>query len=274
MNQKHGYDVRDNRSPRLSQNGWDRQPGTGERSSPGRFLFCDHNLYSYFAAVLAPRSRTANHVSMVIAYHCIFGMYGFWLPNDPRGSGSDYIASWELFRYGPATKTRTKRSVADRPHDQTARQAAKDALQYPPVQLTGKQALVAAQGFAWAAEESEYAIHACAVLADHVHLVIGRHPRKIRKIVGHMKARATSLLRERGPWHDDERPVWGEHGWNVYLNDAESVEHAIRYVDDNPPKEGKPIQKWSFIREFNPSVALALVRRPSAVQAPRRNNVR
>ena len=41
---------------------------------------------------------------MVIAYHVIYSMYGFWLPNDPRGSWSDFVGSWELFRYGPATK--------------------------------------------------------------------------------------------------------------------------------------------------------------------------
>ncbi len=208
---------------------------------------------------------------MVIGYHCIFGMYGFWLPNDPRGSGSDYIASWELFRYGPATRTGTKRSVASRPHDEAERLAAKKALRYPPVELTGKQALTAAQGFAWAAEEGDYAIHACAVLPDHVHLVIGRHPRKFRMVVGHLKARATRLLHLRVPWHGDDRPVWGEHGWNVFLNDAASVEHAIQYVMDNPPKEGKPVQHWSLVCEFNPTVALAVVRESRAVQAPRRN---
>jgi hypothetical protein len=32
---------------------------------------------------------------MILAYHSIFSMYGFWLPNDPRGSGSDYVASIE-----------------------------------------------------------------------------------------------------------------------------------------------------------------------------------
>jgi REP element-mobilizing transposase RayT len=208
---------------------------------------------------------------MVLAYHCIFGTYGFWLPNDPRGSGSDYIASWELLRYGPATKTRTRRSVANRPHDRAARQEAKHALRYPPVELTGQQALTATQGFTWAAEEGDYSIHACAVLPDHVHLVIGRHSREVRLIVGHFKARATRLLRLRGPWHADDRPVWGEHGWNVFLNDADSIDHAIQYVADNPPKEGKPVQSWSFVRDFNSSVALATSRDPSAVQAPRRN---
>lgn len=28
----------------------------------------------------------------VIAYHLILTTYGFWLPNDPRGSGSDPVA--------------------------------------------------------------------------------------------------------------------------------------------------------------------------------------
>ena len=52
---------------------------------------------------------------MIIGYHSIFGMYGFWLPNDPRGSGSDYVASWELFRHGAATKVASRRSVAHLP---------------------------------------------------------------------------------------------------------------------------------------------------------------
>ena len=30
---------------------------------------------------------------LVIAYHLIWTAYGWWLPNDPRGSGSVTIAS-------------------------------------------------------------------------------------------------------------------------------------------------------------------------------------
>ena len=40
----------------------------------------------------------------VLAAHIIFTCYGFWLPNDPRGSWSEWVASWELLRYGKATK--------------------------------------------------------------------------------------------------------------------------------------------------------------------------
>jgi hypothetical protein len=61
----------------------------------------------------------------MIASHVIFGVYGFWLPNDPRGSWSDFVGSWELFRYGRASKTTETRSLAGRPHDRSQRLAAK-----------------------------------------------------------------------------------------------------------------------------------------------------
>ena len=38
----------------------------------------------------------------VLAYHLILTAYGFWLPNDPRGSWSDFVRAWELRRFGPA----------------------------------------------------------------------------------------------------------------------------------------------------------------------------
>jgi hypothetical protein len=85
----------------------------------------------------------------VLAYHAIFGAYGFWLPNDPRGSWSDFVAAWELFRAGgAATKTTTRRSVAGVRHDTAARRRVKEALTYPAVVFDGHQALSAANGFA------------------------------------------------------------------------------------------------------------------------------
>jgi hypothetical protein len=77
---------------------------------------------------------------MILAYHVVFSTYGFWLPNDPRGSWSDFVAAWELFRYGPATKTDERRSVAAKPHDHRVRMEAKSALKYPPVEFNGEQA--------------------------------------------------------------------------------------------------------------------------------------
>jgi REP element-mobilizing transposase RayT len=188
---------------------------------------------------------------MVLGFHCIFGAYGFWLPNDPRGSWSDYVASWELFRFGSATKTASRRSLARLPHDRHLRMAAKQALKYPAVQLTGLQARAVGNGFKKSSEESAYQIHACSILPEHVHLVIGRHSRHIRRIVGHLKGRATQQLTEQNLWPRREHPVWAERGWNVFIDNVDDMKRAIRYVEDNPLKEGKPRQHWSFVRPWN-----------------------
>ena len=49
---------------------------------------------------------------MILAFHFILSAYGFWLPNDPRGSWSEIVRNFELLRFGPATKVSTTRSLA------------------------------------------------------------------------------------------------------------------------------------------------------------------
>lgn len=192
---------------------------------------------------------------MILAYHLILSRYGFWLPNDPRGSSSDWVASWDLFRYGPATKVDTSESLAHVPHDRALRRAAKEALKYPPVQLNGTQARAVGRGFALAAEEGGYDVFACAVLPDHDHLVIGRHARSIGRIVGHLKARATQQLQREGlhplaDYADDEGAIpspWARLYWKVFIDSSGWVRAAVRYVEKNPVKEGKRRQKWSVV---------------------------
>jgi hypothetical protein len=109
----------------------------------------------------------------VRAYHVIFTAYGFWLPNDPRGSWSDFVRSWELFLAGgPATKVTTRQSLARVPHDRAARLRVKEALRYPPVVFTGRQAQSIGQGFARIVTKSNYRVYACSILPAHVHMVL------------------------------------------------------------------------------------------------------
>src|SRR4029077_13198443 len=98
---------------------------------------------------------------MIVGYHVIFSAYGFWLPNDPRGSWSDFVGAWELFRYGDATKTTERVSVAYRPHDESARLAPKTALKRPAVEFPGVQARSVAMGFAEYARRASLTILAC-----------------------------------------------------------------------------------------------------------------
>src|SRR6201999_2320473 len=83
----------------------------------------------------------------VLAYHLIMTAYGFWLPNDPRGSWSEFVGSWEIYKFGPATKTTEKRSLAREPHGVAERIAAKKALKYPPVRFDEIQRQAIGEGF-------------------------------------------------------------------------------------------------------------------------------
>jgi REP element-mobilizing transposase RayT len=198
-------------------------------------------------------------LDMLYGFHVILSTYGFWLPNDPRGSWSDFVRNWELRLFGPATKVQTRQSVAANPHDHAVRQAAKAASMYPEVKFTGKQALSVANGFRQAVEESEYLIHACSILPQHVHLVFGPHKRDIRRIVGHLRGRATQQLQRDGLHpllnfrkKDGTVPSpWGRGSWTVFIYSEEHMRAAIKYVNDNPLKEGKLRQKWSFVQPYS-----------------------
>jgi len=194
--------------------------------------------------------------SLVLGAHLILSAYGFWLPNDPRGSWSDSVGSWELFRFGPATKVHTRASVAHVPHNRALRIAARKAIDFPCVRFSGKQAQAIGHGFAKATRESSYIIHACSILPTHAHLVIRYHPAKtFEQIAGHLKTSATWCLRERGldPMEgfskpDGKRPsAWGRKTWKVYIHTEAHYRAAVKYVIQNPQKEGKPQQRWSFV---------------------------
>lgn len=197
---------------------------------------------------------------MILGSHVIFGAYGFWLPNDPRGSWSDFVGSWDLYRYGAATTTSETRSLAFRPHDHALRLQAKAALDRPPVQFTGIQARAIGRGIACYAATAGLTVWACAILPDHVHLVLRRHRLKVEQLVVQLKGQATRQLVEEGihPFGDvtgaNGRPakcfVRGE--WKVFLNSVEDIRRSIAYVERNPEKEGKPLQEWRCVTQFRP----------------------
>jgi REP element-mobilizing transposase RayT len=192
---------------------------------------------------------------MVHGYHVIFVAYGFWLPNDPRGSWSDFVGNWELVRFGRATKSIERKELSA--EEERLRQAAKKALKYPPVQFTGTQARAIGRGFARAIQRSGFTVWACSILPEHVHAVIARHTYKVEQIVNLLKGEATKQL-NRENLHplaayagDDRSPTpWADRRWKVFLDTEEAIEDAIEYVEQNPVKEGKPRQRWSFVTPF------------------------
>ena len=192
----------------------------------------------------------------IIAWHFIFCTYGFWLPNDPRGSWSRFVRSPEIYAAGgPATGNgKILRSVAGVQHDRALRNAAKAALKYPPVKFSGIQARAVARGFGEAVHENKYRVHACAIMPDHVHILMDIQSRKTENVVGHLKARATRQINDEHihPLAGHVTPagrmpsVWAHRHWCVFIHPSELL-RAKRYIEFNPEKAGLKPQLWHFI---------------------------
>jgi REP element-mobilizing transposase RayT len=192
---------------------------------------------------------------MVLAYHVIFSTYGFWLPNDPRGSCSVEVRYDPLKAFGEATTVVSHCSVAGKPHDRAKRAAAKRVMKYPEVVFDGPQAHSVGVGFRTQIRKSGYVVHACAIMPRHSHLVIARHTSDIEQVVRLCRQAATTQLLDDGrhPFAAQRSArgrlpsVWGQDFWKVFLYEPEDVGRAVRYVEENPPKEKLPHQTWTFV---------------------------
>jgi REP element-mobilizing transposase RayT len=197
---------------------------------------------------------------MLRGFHVICTTYGFWLPNDERGSGSDYVRADHLTKFGPANPVSTRKSVARKPFDRKIRKLAREELKYPYIRFTGKQARCVGLAFKEEIEKYGGIIHACAILPDHFHLVVAQHRYDIRLFIARLKGAATKKLRADGlhpflrfPLSDGSLPSpWGRKPWVVYLWNDEEIRREIKYVNDNPIRIGLPEQHWSFITPFEP----------------------
>jgi REP element-mobilizing transposase RayT len=193
---------------------------------------------------------------MIHGYHVILTADGFWLPNDPRGSLSDFVGKWDLVRFGKATTSSERAELS--PTEKRKQAAARRSLKYPSVSFTGIQARAIGDSFALTAEKNGYTIWACAILPEHTHLVIARHRYKVEQVANLLKGQSTTRLIDDGLHplasyaNPGERPprMWSEHQWKVYLDTEEAIDNAIAYVNDNPIKEGKPSQHWSCVTPF------------------------
>ncbi len=191
----------------------------------------------------------------VRAYHLIITTYGFWLPNDPRSSWSDFVRSWELFQFGKATTTDKRRSLARDQHDAAQRRQAKTALVRPPVRFTGRQAAAVAKGFQAYFDRSDARLYACSILPEHVHFVVQRPGYRIEQAANLLKGSATGRLAADGlhpfakaAYRNVTLPSpWARKCWKCFLSRDDQIERAVKYVQDNPVKDGKRRQNWSFV---------------------------
>lgn len=184
---------------------------------------------------------------MVIAHHLIWTGYGWWLPNDPRGSGSREIRRDVLRELGEIHYGRKRvqppgavvREFYDRTHP---------LLMHEPHRFTRAEIEILSAAFADALRR--YTCYACALMPDHVHLVLRKHrdPAEvmIERIQGETRPPIASELEL-----DGDHPVWTRGGWKVFLETPDDIERTIRYVERNPLEIDWPSQRWSFVTAYD-----------------------
>ena len=112
----------------------------------------------------------------ILGHHLIWILYGHWLSNDPRGSGSEAVRDPKFWALGEAHLGR--KPHAEQPARRELKRFYREAvplLEYPTfwIDEAKRQAIGDALGKVIA--EKNYTVWACAILSNHVHMVIRRH---------------------------------------------------------------------------------------------------
>ncbi len=176
---------------------------------------------------------------MIIAYHAIFTTYGTWLPNDPRGSFSKNVYNAELKALGEVKYGRQS-PQPDRKIVRRFHAAANARLSRKPYYINNQTRPAIAGGFGDVVDRLRLTVHACAIMNNHVHLLVIRTRHQIEYLVNQFKGAATIVLKRK-------QTPWTRGGWNVFINDEESLVAAAKYIEANPPAAGLAPQRWDFV---------------------------
>ncbi len=202
-------------------------------------------------------ARHATIAPMIRAYHCIITAYGFWLPNDPR----------VVVRLGTTMGTARLRQSHE---SGNAAIGGQTAARLPEAARSEESLTISGGVLQWAAgaggrngvQAGDYRIGLlCACLFDSTATCPSGHrsmSERAEQIIAHLKGRATQQLAAEGlhplaHYRQADGTVpspWARKAWPVFLDSDQRIAHAIEYVENNPRRDGKPPQRWSFVTPF------------------------
>ena len=185
----------------------------------------------------------------VLAHHLVWTAYGTWLGNDPRGSGSRSVYTPELadlaIPHFGRRKVQPPRGVVREFYEQ-----ATPRLIYPVIRFDDFQIKEIGRAFADVIRRHRYTCYACAIMPDHMHLVIRKHRHRGEEMIENFQrqSRLANCLVDGLP---SSHPIWTHGGWDRFLDSPNSIRGRIRYVADNPEKAGMSRQTWPFVVAYD-----------------------
>ena len=127
---------------------------------------------------------------------------------------------------------------------------AADRLSHSPMTFNETDIALIAAAFAAVVAVFRYTCYACAILPDHVHLIVRKHRDAAGQMIANFQRLSRFALVDHGRLGPDH-PTCSGPGWKVFLDEPDDVWRTIRYVEQNPVKIGRPRQHWPFVTPYD-----------------------
>ncbi len=188
---------------------------------------------------------------IIIGHHLIWTLYGHWLANDLRGSGSEKLYDDKFAALGPIYHGRKPAHLQpSRAELKAFHRQAEPLLNFPRFWIDGAKRQAIGEAFARVVRQRGYTVWACAILKNHAHMVIRRHRDDALAMWRTFADASLILLRESGDV-GPEHPVWSTRPYKVFLRTPDEVHGRIEYVNRNPEKEGLLAQRYDFVQSYD-----------------------
>src|SRR5688572_5490715 len=187
---------------------------------------------------------------MVIAVHLVLHGYGFWLPNDLRGSGSTEVRKDELRQLGdPHFGRRPDWNQPSREELREFSRQAEPMLEHELLWFNAKYRRAIGDAFARVVAERRYTVYACAILQNHAHACVRTHRDRAEEM-WHAFAEASRESLRAFAEVPSNHPIWSHRPYKVFLYSPAEVITRIDYINDNPAKHNLPPQFWPFVMPY------------------------
>ena len=186
---------------------------------------------------------------MILACHLVWTAYGWWFPNDPRGSWSKEVWVPAIRELGndSGNMQRGRRPVQPSPvHLRKWLKEAQRSLKHKPVTLDRNACEIVRNAIKQQIDLHDYIVPAIAVRADHVHVIVKSHCKHtFQRMVQAFKSVSTRALRRHFLLADlparrekknctssnpTKNPVWSRGYWIRYLDNEKTIVTATAYV--------------------------------------------
>jgi len=129
---------------------------------------------------------------------------------------------------------------------------AEPILKFPVVRWEPQQRIAVGAHFGTALRKCNDTCYACAVMPDHVHLIIRRHWDDAEEMIAKLQASTHHLLHQEAKLLLPTRhPIWTLNGWKRFLFNPADIYPVIKYIQENPLKQNYPAQCWDFVTLYD-----------------------